>query len=103
MPGTNLRYHRRQDQSSFPSGRCRLDHLYNATGEHAKAAYICVRTTCTLATFLVHLKDDGSGYLHLIDIQPEPHIIQVKTKKNYRKEIQFKHTDHAQELFYFTW
>jgi len=53
--------------------------------------------------YKVHLKDDGSGYIHILDAANPSHKIWFETKTRFRKEELFSWSENNTALWHFRW
>lgn len=59
-------------------------------------------TSHSVAFFKLHINDDGTGYIHLVDVASPPHPIWLETEAGYRNEQNF-HYDNKQAQAYDVW
>ena len=43
----------------------------------------------SVAFFKIHIKGDGTGYIHIVDVSSPPHIVWLETDAGFRKEEKF--------------
>jgi hypothetical protein len=61
--------------------------------------------TCShaIAFFKLHVQDEGSGYIHIIDASDPVHTIWLTTGTGFKKEDQFHYINHPMAIWPFSW
>jgi len=56
-----------------------------------------------VAFFKVHISEDGTGYIHIVDVSDPMHTIWLTTRTGWKKEDKFDYNCHSADLWRFSW